>query len=298
MRAIRKYFFNTEFWSNVMLRKICVGLMTMVPLSIFAESAPSISYIEYADNTWKKIDPSQLSEDDLTSRYILNSDPKITSLANVPLRGTWWSRYHEYAWVVQFAGPELRVLDGACGVSHPFKWFLGKSCKETYACDIDSRLDSKEKIIQETYDDLGPIAHEVVSNDEEIWDKVKLSNDSIHNLPDHFPKFDRIFCISTFEDLDLNDRQSTLNSFAKHLEDDGLIVITCDCPKVSVEELWKAAENAGLVPAGKVEKDIPADALHHDRWGIYIYRCVLKLAPKQDELTQNIVENIDTSELS
>lgn len=281
-----------------MLTKICLSLMSIVPLSIFAESTPSISYIEYSDNTWKKIDPSQISEDDLTSRYILNSDPKITSLANVPFRDSWWSRFHEYAWVAQFAGQELRVLDAACGVSHPFKWFLGKSCKETYACDIDSRLSSKDRIIQETLDDLGPIAYDIVSSDEEIWDKVKLSNDSIHNLPDHFPKFDRIFCISTFEDLDLNDRQSTLNSFAKHLENDGLIVITCDCPRVSVQELWKAAENAGLAPAGKVETEIPADALHHDQLGIYIYRCVMKLASKKDDVEQKNVENINNSELS
>lgn len=105
-------------------------------------------------------DPENLS----VSRFIRNDDLHLDSIWDIPLRKSWWSRPHGYAWTMQFAAPDLVVLDAACGVSHPLKWYLADTCKETWACDTDPRIASREAIIQETYDDLGEDTYSILTN--------------------------------------------------------------------------------------------------------------------------------------
>jgi SAM-dependent methyltransferase len=230
-----------------------------------------------------KNDDKPLMENDpeslLVSRFIRKSDLKLNSVWDIPLRTSWWSRPHEYAWAMQFAGPDFVVLDAACGVSHPFKWYLADNCKETWACDTDPRLIGRAALIQETYDDLGEDAYLILNHKDYIFDKITLVKESIYDLPQSMPSFDRIFCISTLEHLKQEERVRVFENFARVLSPDGWLVLTVDYPEVTPEELSANAEKAGLVPVSAVEIGYPAPAVDILTNGYYsIYRCVYKHA--------------------
>ncbi len=191
------------------------------------------------------------------------------------LRSTWWSRPHEYAWAAQFAGPNLVVLDAACGISHPFKWFLGETSRETWACDLDSRIANQTELLRVTYDDLGEEAYQVVKMKGQLLKQVNLVHASICDLPDNMPQFDRIFCISTLEHLDPISREQALEQFARNLAPNGLVVLTVDYPKVIPEDLLESASEAGLVPAKKAHLGTPPEGALSNGY-LFIYRCVLK----------------------
>lgn len=213
--------------------------------------------------------------ENLTSRFILKTDDKVESVMDIPLRESWWSRPSEYAWAAKFAKEDAIVLDAACGVSHPFKWYLGENCKETWACDLDPRINKKETIIQETYDDLGGIAYEVLASNPQLIDQVRIINASITSLPESLPQFDRIFCISTLEHLTKAECKKALAEFERFLHPHGLVILTVDYPEITPSELIAMADSAGLVPAGNISNDIQADK-QLTTGLLSIYRCVLK----------------------
>ena len=213
------------------------------------------------------------------SRFILKSDPSFNTVFETPLPATWWSRPHEYAWAAQFARSDHTVLDAACGVSHPFKWLLGSICRETWACDIDPRIDSMPRILQEIRDDLGEAAFQIALSHASVLQKVKLLRASIDCLPAALPCFDCIVCISTFEHMLRKAQQETLKNFARHLKPDGRVIITVDYPVVTPHLLLEMAREENLVPAGSVEMEKPPkDALYSPELSLYIYRCCLKHA--------------------
>ena len=90
----------------------------------------------------------------LESRYIRQSDPKTDTLV-FPLHPAWWSRPYEYEWARQFARSSDVVLDAACGISHPFKFWLTEHCREVHACDWDERILSEEAIRLDIAADFG-----------------------------------------------------------------------------------------------------------------------------------------------
>ena len=83
-----------------------------------------------------------------TSRFVTRGDQRLDHLI-LPLHKTWWSRPYEYAWASRFADGADTVLDAACGVEHPFKFFLLDRCREVHACDIDERILSRERTLRE-----------------------------------------------------------------------------------------------------------------------------------------------------
>ncbi len=208
------------------------------------------------------------------SQIIRESDPKIDSLVGIPIKESWWSRGHEYAWASQFAGEDLTVLDAACGVTQPFKWYLGETCKETWACDIHFHLGSRSIIVQRTLNELGETAHHIISSTPRLIDQVRLFRASITQLPDDLPLFDRIFCLSALFHLSPTDQGKALSEFVRVLAPDGLVVITINHPTISLEDLIATAESVGLTPAGEVDITTPYDALTHGDFSIY--RLVLK----------------------
>ncbi len=219
--------------------------------------------------------------EEINSRFILTSDLKINSLVDIPLRSTWWSRGHEYAWAAQFADADLIVLDAACGISHPFKWYLGEVSLETWACDTDPRISKMSSIIKETYDDLGKIAYTTLINNPILYNQVKLINASICSMPINMPRFDRIFCISTFEHLSHNDQIKAIAEFSRLLTPDGLIILTVDYPEVAPEVLLEIANSVDLVPAGEVLLERPSNDVLTNGY-LSIYRCVLRHKQKEN----------------
>lgn len=215
------------------------------------------------------------TNEDLICRFILKSDEKKSDYAGLNLPAHWWSRTYEYAWAAKFTNKDLVVLDAACGIDHPFKWFLTENSKETWACDIDRRILNFNYLIHQ----YGKEVYEKIKNKVPIWQTAHLVHCSICSLTADMPMFDRIFCISTLEHMQPMDRKQALCEFAKKLSQDGLIIITVDYPTINPKELLRMAEEAGLIPAKEVDLSGPfSDALNGNPYypSLYIYRIVLK----------------------
>lgn len=135
------------------------------------------------------------SRDLLANRFILEKDEAVFQLAGISLRSTWWSRPYEYAWASHFVGADYVVLDAASGISHPFKWHLGQTCKETWALDIDPRIANINAIFQETKADLGLQALETLQKSPKLHRNVNRICGSICCLPDTLPQFDHASCV-------------------------------------------------------------------------------------------------------
>lgn len=211
---------------------------------------------------------------ELDSRFINDNDPHVNRVADISLHPLWWSRPYEYAWAGQFTGEGLVVLDAGCGISHPFKWHLVETCGEVWALDLDSRIESKEAILQETRRDLGTEALRVLYKNWEWLDQVNFVKGSIAELPVECPKFDRIFCISVLEKLEKSEWGIALEQFSKHLAADGLIILSMDHPDIDPTLLLSIAKNVGLIPAGTFENEGSENPLSNN--GLKVFRCVLK----------------------
>ena len=70
---------------------------------------------------------SIVEADQYATRFIRQSDPQTSKLI-FKLPSTWWSRPYEYAWADKFVEPGDTVLDAACGIAHPFKFYLADKC--------------------------------------------------------------------------------------------------------------------------------------------------------------------------
>lgn len=174
---------------------------------------------------------------------------------------TWWSRFHEYAWVRKFASAEHVVLDAAAGIPHMFKWHLAAKCKETWAVDADDRIEDMEAIKKATLTDLGEVSYKALLDIPNIYNNVKFVHSSIGDLPlDDMPKFDRIFCVSVLEHMPFEDILLALKQMKSVLKSNGLCVLTVDYPDISPQELIRAAGESGLVPVGDVIYELPPPA--------------------------------------
>lgn len=213
--------------------------------------------------------------DIMDSRFILQNDPSNGVVAGVSLRSSWWSRPHEYEWAAQFANSKYLALDAGCGISHPFKWYLGQTCRAVWACDLDSRIIDQEEMLKETNLDLGEKAYTIAKKFFSQCKTIHCTQASLTHLPDSLPLFDRIFCISVLEHMSSADRKLALKEFARKLSSQGLVIITVDYPSIRPETLFQEALECGLVPAGSIILETPPkEALSSA--GLYIYRCVLK----------------------
>jgi hypothetical protein len=236
---------------------------------------------------------SHYTSEDLKSRFILATDSKQGEFANVKLPITWWSRPFEYEWASKFIEPNFVVLDAACGIDHPFKWFLSENCLQTWACDIDIDVLDFNKMITQ-YDDE---TTKKIAKSIPIWENINFCYASICNLPKYMPIFDRIFCISTLEHMTKNDRKKALMEFKKKLSKNGLLIITVDYPEITPEELMVMSKEVGLVPAGDYDLKLPSEnALNGYPYypSFYIYRCVLK----HDDNSINILKSKDLEKLN
>lgn len=118
----------------------------------------------------------------LDARFIVDSDHREDTFI-VPLPLTWWSRPYEYAWCSQFAGEQEVVLDAACGISHPFKFYLASnSMREVHACDLDVRILSKKEIYADAVRDFGECAANQLTEHTD-WSRLHLAYASITAMP-------------------------------------------------------------------------------------------------------------------
>ena len=233
-----------------------------------------------------------MNTDLLTSRFFTVTDKKINNVV-FDLPSHWWSRPYEYAWASQFVNPNDIVLDAACGISHPLKFFLLDKCRDVYACDNDPRILSPHEIRLDIARDFGEEATSSLS--ERYLTDIRYELASITKLPYASNTFDKIFCISVLEHLNdtynrnpfmrkmfnllprcfSHEIQSALEEFYRVLKPGGTLILTFDYPDISLEYLNLAIPRSGLEYLGGKDWKRPTGALYSQQYNIYCYRTVL-----------------------
>lgn len=232
--------------------------------------------------------------DDLTaSRFFVDTDHHTDALI-LPLPRTWWSRPYEYAWAGEFAAPGAVVLDAACGISHPFKFWLARRGSIVHACDIDPRIASRQAILEDVVTDFGPGMTEPVAT---LLDQVHRCRCSLDRLPYASGTFDVVFCLSVLEHLaDVGnshfglapfirllpgprfrrrDIDVALSEFARVVKPEGLIVLTFDHPIIDLRYLERTLKAHGLNFVGAYDSKLPAGALASAELGLTCFRAVV-----------------------
>jgi SAM-dependent methyltransferase len=184
------------------------------------------------------------------------------------------------------------VLDAACGVIHPLKFYLSERVKELRTNDIDERILSEASILAEIDRGCGPDAAAKMKPG--FMTKLNPVVGSVTELPYPNSYFDKIFCISVLEHLPdsfnkhswlpfwaaylplvKKDMFTTLKEFGRVLKPGGLIVLTFDFPSIRLSYLDHVVRSVGLKYADGVHFDIPPDALFWKEANLHFFRAVL-----------------------
>ncbi|MFP7495021.1 class I SAM-dependent methyltransferase [Terribacillus saccharophilus] len=209
-----------------------------------------------------------------TSRFFKREDQAVQDFV-LKLPDAWWSRSYEYEWAASFVKADDVVLDAASGISHPFKFHLAASAKTVYACDIDGRITNDKAIMEDVVREFSQ--SEAARLPEDILQTIHRAEANLTSLPYEDAFFDKIFCISVMEHLDVSVQKRAWEQFSRTLKPDGYVIMTFDYPTVDIGILETLAELADFEYAGPVESEIPADALFDDRWGrLYCYRAIFR----------------------
>jgi len=217
---------------------------------------------------------SIVEADQYATRFIRQSDPQTSKLI-FKLPSTWWSRPYEYAWADQFVEAGDTVLDAACGIAHPFKFYLADKCSAVYACDMDYRLLMPEQIRQDIVVTFGQEAADTFPQSN--FAKIKFHLADIKELPYEEEQFNKIYCISVLEHLDPVGQKLALGEFQRTLKRNGLLILTFDYPTIDLHYFQDIVAESGLSFRGSANFALPVDALNNDIYGrLYCFRAILK----------------------
>jgi ubiquinone/menaquinone biosynthesis C-methylase UbiE len=220
-----------------------------------------------------EISEELLDIDKKSSRFIVNTDErKSECLLKIPR--DWWSRFYEYAWASNFIEENDVCLDAACGVPHPFKFYLASKCNDVYACDIDNDILDKNKLllrVSEYFDE------EDVKKAGQYIDKIRFSCSNLINLPYEENKFDKIYCISSLEHIPIDDIRNVINELFRVLKKDGLIILTVDYPTINIDFLVNCLSTTGFKFVSSFTSEICNNAIYSPLLGgLYCFRLLLK----------------------
>lgn len=213
----------------------------------------------------------------LTSRFFTTEDNRMDTVV-FPLPKHWWSRFYEYAWAAEFCKETDVVLDAACGIPHPFKFYMAKGCKEVHAVDKDERILDYQKLGQAIDETFG--ANSRANCPEEFVKQVFVKQADLTKLPYKNSMFDKIFCISALEHIDDADKVKAWTEFKRVLKKSGMLILTIDYSKspeyssATMDEIEKLANDAGFKLAGEKDETIPTNAI---KWNnsLFCFRMVL-----------------------
>lgn len=146
-------------------------------------------------------------------------------------------------------------MDAACGIEHPFKFYLSQNCKEVHAIDIDKRITSPNKINKRIRKKLGIID----ANIEKY--RLNLLHCDITNMPFPDKKFNKIFCISALEHMNDDDKVKALKEFYRTLKNNGMLILTLDYPTTNFEVMERLTKDVGFLFAGNAHRLLPGNAI-------------------------------------
>ncbi|WP_195574787.1 class I SAM-dependent methyltransferase [Paenibacillus sp. 1001270B_150601_E10] len=201
--------------------------------------------------------------------FFKKSDPKLDQVV-LPLPSFWWSRPYEYAWASQYA--KGCVLDAACGISHPFKFWLTEHCSEVHGCDLDPKILSHSAILKDIAADFGEQGAARIKQ-EGFLNRLKLLRADLSMLPYGDKTFDTIFCISVFEHLPDSLKPVVMKEFHRTLKSGGTLVMTLDYPLASPPFMLQVIEDSGFEMTAPHDFSIPDDAISGH--GLMCYRLLL-----------------------
>ncbi|CDQ38022.1 MULTISPECIES: class I SAM-dependent methyltransferase [Virgibacillus] len=208
------------------------------------------------------------------SRFFKETDPSSNHFI-FDLPYTWETRFYEYEWVKNFAKKEDIVLDAACGIGHPLKFYLADECHSVYACDIDDRILSREAIWEDAVSSYPEeIKKSVIDN---YLDKIELACCSLTNLPYPDQVFNKVFCISVLEHLNHDDILRSFRELKRVLKDDGQLIFTFDYPTISINTLANIMKETGVEFYDQFTLNKPDNAVVSRIWHeLSCFRAVLK----------------------
>ena len=237
---------------------------------------------------------TQRTKDTMTSRFVVAGDDKEETFV-FPLPKTWWSRPYEYAWSAQFVGAQDVCLDAACGIGHPFKFFLAEHCRETHGCDLDERITRPDVIRRDLREYLGVEPSTCFRGDP--FERMRLVRGSVLDLPYPDRMFDKVFCISVlehlnpwverrhwlgrlkpFEGLFAKEWRRSLREFTRVLAPGGRIILTFDFPVINLRYFATHIQDLGLRFAGPVDLEQPPDAIRTPKGDLRCFRAILERA--------------------
>lgn len=158
----------------------------------------------------------------------------------------------------------------ACGISHPFKFWLAEHCREVHACDWDERILSEEAIKLDIAADFGE--HAIQDLPDSSLVRLHRAQANLAQLPYESGKFDRVFCISVLEHLDTGTMLRAFREFARVLKPKGQLIATFDVPEMRPDLLETIMAVTGLTIEDKLNVEEPDDAIWSDMYGTPI-RC-------------------------
>lgn len=223
---------------------------------------------EYKEYTYNDVYINNL----YNSRYFTNLDEYSESVF-LKIPTDWWSRIYEYHWASKFANPQDICLDAACGIPHPFKFYLASICKEVHAVDSDLCIEDNDKIIGGVN---GYFRKSDVEKAKSQIDKIKFKQNNITKLDYCDNYFDKIYFISTIHQLKDEEVLGGLKELKRVLKENGLLIITFDVPSIDIDKLICKVYEVGFKIKGDLNLNRPETAIYSNLLsGLYCYRMVL-----------------------
>lgn len=184
------------------------------------------------------------------NRFFLTSDPKIKFLDDFEIPNEWWSRFYEYQFASKYLNKNDVVLDGGCGIKHPFKWYASKRVKKLYAVDNNKGLNK--------FEDSSNINYKCIS---------------LLDLTEHFEEnyFDTIFCISVLEHIP-DMVVDVLHQFQRVLKKNGKLIATFDHPFLKPSEFIRCVGKSNFKFIGDVDYSLHTNGVV----GLHCYSAVLE----------------------
>jgi ubiquinone/menaquinone biosynthesis C-methylase UbiE len=201
------------------------------------------------------------------NKFFTIHDESIEYLNDFHIPGEWWSRRYEYKFAIDYLEKDDTILDAACGIEHPFKFYSASKVKKVIAIDKNECI----KDLQNPFNNL------------KMYHGDITKTDYVENT------FDKIFCISVLEHLQGEELHEVLKEFYRVLKQTGKLILTCDYPLLKPDALFAIAETKGFIAKEPLEyshKD--KDNIKGQYGGLRCYSMVL-----EKEATTNNADEIE-----